>query len=388
MKVLYFCPDLPGERASGGAQAHRYFIDEFYKIFGKNLTVIGISSLKNFVDYPPHIRPVQLDKKNFLTLFIDQVRAFSYPFKIVSRSSKKGCIIVNEALESMQYDVIVIDHFDSLSLISISELKKIKKPIVYISHNIESKLLFDISNLHPRYKIKHWLAKLDLYKIKKMEDELLKLSSTVIFLSEDDLLDANKQGNQKFYSHVPAVLKEIDVNHSTQRGTKKILFSINYKFRPNLHALEWLISSFSSELTKIKSEVKIIVTGLPAGALPKTTSSNVEYKAFLPTTEFLGLYKQVDLFICPIKYGSGVKMKIVEALQNNVPVLAFAESWRGLSNVCKGGVLPEEPSEAAFFVDEIIKNEMRLEEISVDQTHCFNELIMSQTQIIDIIKNL
>jgi glycosyltransferase involved in cell wall biosynthesis len=181
---------------------------------------------------------------------------------------------------------------------------------------------------------------------------IMKHAHATIFLSSYDMSQAKSRYQiNKIYSHIPGSLINHNVRKCEANERLYLLFSCNINFLPNRSALEWIATQLSPQLLKMDCKINIIVTGVSDADVPSAwRQPNVQYIGFLNEANFRDLFGSVSGFLCPIEFGSGIKMKIIEALQAGLPVFATAKSWRGLEKVGENYILPSSPVEAAQFI--------------------------------------
>ena len=68
------------------------------------------------------------------------------------------------------------------------------------------------------------------------------------------------------------------------------------------------------------------------------------------------IYKKGGVFLSPIRYGSGIKIKIIEAALSHLPIIATPESLEGLGLVKNESVLVYESSEELANILEFVND--------------------------------
>lgn len=86
--------------------------------------------------------------------------------------------------------------------------------------------------------------------------------------------------------------------------------------------------------------------------------------------DLIEIYKRTDIFVCPTRLGSGIKIKIFDALRCGKPIIAHASSVRGLGQKIQG---LEAYSDASEFVDCYTKIRSRFKEPRQFQKEIFAE---------------
>lgn len=125
--------------------------------------------------------------------------------------------------------------------------------------------------------------------------------------------------------------EEICKRHEIASTSTIVLFSGTLDYFPNAKAVEMIYSVIAPSLA-FKKEVQFLITG-------RLQKREYEYlkKLHHPQVHFIGevldvdLYMQAaDVFIIPILDSSGVKLKLLQALSNHTPVIAFKSAANGL----------------------------------------------------------
>ena len=66
----------------------------------------------------------------------------------------------------------------------------------------------------------------------------------------------------------------------------------------------------------------------------------------------------------PLRYGAGVKGKVVEAIYNGAPIVTTSVGSEGIPDVEKVLLVKDQPDEFAETVVELYKDEKRLEDLA------------------------
>jgi len=110
-----------------------------------------------------------------------------------------------------------------------------------------------------------------------------------------------------------------------------MLFLGGFRHDPNRVALEWFVEGVLPRITARRPEARLILVGADApqrhpyaGRAPA-----IEIRGFVEDVrEPLGRYA---VFICPIRNGSGVRVKLLEAFASGIPVVSTRLGAEGLA---------------------------------------------------------
>jgi glycosyltransferase involved in cell wall biosynthesis len=98
---------------------------------------------------------------------------------------------------------------------------------------------------------------------------------------------------------------------------------------PNVDALRWFVNDVLPFIVERIPEARIIVTGADAPPdVVKLASGAVRLTGYVD--DLAALYADARVAIAPIRFGAGVKIKAVEAIQYGVPVVATTTGAEGI----------------------------------------------------------
>jgi O-antigen biosynthesis protein len=98
---------------------------------------------------------------------------------------------------------------------------------------------------------------------------------------------------------------------------------------PNVDALAWFVSEVLPRVHEVRPEIRLRVTGAnPPPAARALAGPSVELVGFTP--DLRTAYEAARVVTVPMRYGAGVKVKCIEALQYGVPVVATTVGAEGL----------------------------------------------------------
>ena len=100
---------------------------------------------------------------------------------------------------------------------------------------------------------------------------------------------------------------------------------------PNLDAVLWFAREiFPLVLEEEPEMVWHIVGGNPPEEVQALASERIQVHGYIPDEELNALYRQVRLVVAPLRYGAGVKGKVVECIYHQCPLLTTAAGVEGL----------------------------------------------------------
>jgi len=144
-----------------------------------------------------------------------------------------------------------------------------------------------------------------------------------------------------------------------------MLFLGSFRHLPNLTAIQWFCRESLPRIVERHPQTRVIVVGSdppPLHAFGDPTGA-LELAGYVPDVRLL--LQQTAVFICPVRSGSGVRVKLLEAFASGIPVVSTYVGAEGLARndgeIC---LLADDPLEFANKVIELFDNPARGEELA------------------------
>ena len=121
---------------------------------------------------------------------------------------------------------------------------------------------------------------------------------------------------------------------------KNLLFVGGFNHKPNYDAILWFLDEIFPKIIEKNSEIKVIIVGsnMP-NDIKEKESEKIIIKGFVSDEELLELYKSSRLVIVPLRYGAGIKGKVIEAFYNGVPVITTNVGIEGMKNASNVAII-------------------------------------------------
>ncbi|MDZ4799675.1 MAG: glycosyltransferase [Bryobacteraceae bacterium] len=144
------------------------------------------------------------------------------------------------------------------------------------------------------------------------------------------------------------------------RRPKTMLFLGSFRHLPNQEALQWFVRQVLPLIRAVIPNAKLVVVGSdppPRHALPGIGDS-VELRGFVPDVrEPLG---ECAIFVCPILSGSGMRVKLLEAMASGIPIVSTRIGAEGLAeNDGEYVLLADDPKTFADYCVDLMSNQER-----------------------------
>jgi glycosyltransferase involved in cell wall biosynthesis len=110
------------------------------------------------------------------------------------------------------------------------------------------------------------------------------------------------------------------------RYNRKLIFVGNFEHSPNIDAVRFL-QKISNDIPK---DIEILIYGSKSKQVLTSLNLSNSFQVMGEIDNIADAYAQGGIFISPLRFGGGVKIKIIEAALSGLPIIATQESVEGL----------------------------------------------------------
>ncbi len=381
MKIVFLCNQFPYPPISG----MRRKILIFAKYLKENNNKIYLFSLtppqKEFKEKIFDEIVIAKESK-FIDKLISLTKGlFKKPIQISIYNNSKNMKFFKKYVKSIKPDIIFIDYIRSgdyglglnlPKIINYDDPQSLKyKRMEEFLDEIENPFGEGIDFL-PKFLRKIFLFKIfkkiilkyEIYTLKKYEREISKHYNLVLTNSKEDALYL-KKNNVKNTEFFPPLIDKEFYKIQIQKKKDIITFVGKMDYPPNPHAVLYFIREILPKLEKNYSgefEFQVIGAKTPEWMFKL---SNEKIKIVGEVKDIRPYLAQSKVFVAPLKFGAGIKVKILEAMALGVPVVTTSVGIQGMD--IKNGIhlfVEDEAEEFAKRVIILLKDENLRNEIS------------------------
>ncbi|MGM9969516.1 MAG: glycosyltransferase [Anaeroplasma sp.] len=160
-------------------------------------------------------------------------------------------------------------------------------------------------------------------KWKKIEYDIFNKVDLIYYPSINEIDEIHKI-NQELNAKVlqPYLYSNLKYKNYVPSKREGLLFVGGFRHSPNYDGIMWFIKDIFPKLIKAMPNIKLIVAGsYPPQELLDVASKNIIIRGFVSDEELNELYNTVKLVVVPLRFGAGIKGKVIEAMANCVPVI-------------------------------------------------------------------
>ncbi|MHB1167466.1 MAG: glycosyltransferase family 4 protein [Carboxydocellales bacterium] len=214
-------------------------------------------------------------------------------------------------------------------------------------------------NLWNRYKfdsgVKKFAAYLEYRRMQKYEISLAKRFDRVITVSERDHVAVGSPSNGLI------IPNGVDLQAFTykriNRSNLEIVFVGNLSYFPNIDGVKWFCKDVFPLIKSVIPEAHLSIVGAnpTREILNLQKNTGIVVTGWVPDVSYY--LKRASVAVCPIRAGSGMQLKVLEAMASGSPLVVTSQVYKGLRARPREHLLvADEPQEFAHQVVHLLTN--------------------------------
>ncbi|MFI5222314.1 MAG: glycosyltransferase family 4 protein [Bacteroidia bacterium] len=329
---------VPWPLKDGGSIGY-YNFTKGYHDAGCEVTVAALNTSKHFV----HMNYLPEDFKelaDWRTCFIDNrvkpfdafVNLFSNGSYNISRFiSKEFELLLEKILKEKKFDVVV---FESLFVAPYLDLvrKNTEALLVLRQHNVEHRIWSALAE-EENNPLRKWYIELLAKRLEKFEISQLNKFDALTTVTENDAEDFKKMGCTKriFISPTGMDISKLKPDHSKVEWNS-IFHLGSMEWMPNQQAILWFIKNVWNKISEKNPDLKFYIAGrgMPDSFL-KLNEKNIVVSG--EVEDALKFIQSKNVMIVPLFSGSGIRIKILEAMALGKPVISTSLGVQGIEGM-------------------------------------------------------
>lgn len=193
---------------------------------------------------------------------------------------------------------------------------------------------------------------ISLGKLMDEEIERIKCFDEVFCISNDERIFYEKITGKSMYFLPHLLPPEFKVKAKPLQKRRWDIYFIGFNNPFNVAGLEWFLKDVYPLLDK---KIRIVLVGSATKNI-ENKYANVDIIPFAPKLE--DIYADVKIAICPMFQGTGMKVKVVEAMAQGLPVVCNERGVDGLPDKTMCGCLvTQEAGQFADYLNRLVRNE-------------------------------
>jgi glycosyltransferase involved in cell wall biosynthesis len=337
MKILQLCNKVPYPAKDGGTIAMLNLSKSFAKL-GHEVTILAMNTPKHNTSMKEI--PDELKKLiDFNLVFVDtRIRPFVLFMNLLFSEKPYNAIrFINNAFEQKLVGLLKSKEFDIIQLEGlylvpyISTIKKYSSVTIALrAHNIESEIWSRIRSVTTN-PLKRFYFGVISKRLDEFEENCLNKYDLLVPITERDAATYKGLGNNKPVKVISTGISKQNFKKSNENFSRKKLFFIGaLDWIPNQEGLIWFMDKVWMKLIKKYSDLELHIAGRNA---PNWFKKKCTEMGSIFHGEVDNAHKFMDanhIMIVPLFAGSGMRIKIIEAMARSKVVVTTSIGAEGL----------------------------------------------------------
>ncbi|MBI2257381.1 MAG: glycosyltransferase [Flavobacteriia bacterium] len=253
-------------------------------------------------------------------------------------------------LENKLIDLLKDNYFDFIIVESIFLLlylpiirKNSDAKIIVRTHNVEYRLWKQSAKKEKSFFKKYYFNKIS-NQLKKFELSVLNQVDGILCITENDRDFFRRRGIKTRMIAFP-VFMDVKKQYEVDYSTNDFCFIGSMNWKPNIEAVNWIAYGILPKIKKMYPDIKIHIAGSNMSSSMKRMGNQnlIIHGRVEDVYHFMSKH---GTLLVPLKTGSGVRIKILEALSAGIPIIATDKAKEGILVTSKkeylGGNMSEE----------------------------------------------
>jgi glycosyltransferase involved in cell wall biosynthesis len=389
MKILILCSKVPFPPKDGGSIA-TLGLAKGLAGNSNEITILTLNTRKHFVSNEDLPDPLG-SKMKIITVFHNtKIRFFKALYNLLfSGEPYNGIRFVSRVFEAELVRLLTNEKYDIIQLEGpymgyyIPAIKKHSSACIALrAHNVEHEI-WERKSLNETNSVLRLYLEMLSDRIKKHEAKILNSIDLLVPISERDekILLKYNPGLKSLIT--PAGVDAENYPLPEDPEYPSLFFIGSLDWMPNQEGLEWFIDNVWPEVKK-DNRIRFHVAGrnAPAWLKNKLLEANIEFQGEIDKAyEFMNRYA---IMVSPVFSGSGIRVKILEAMMMGKAVISTSIGSEGISYTDgENIILADDPSTFARCIREYSSDRKKYNNISsngrIFVMERFNNLAFSKT---------
>jgi polysaccharide biosynthesis protein PslH len=249
------------------------------------------------------------------------------PFTVGRHYAPGVMTAIARARRQLPFDVVYCDH---LSMLEYG--RRLDLPIVHDAHNVEHRIVQRFAGTLPRAGVRRVVFEWEGRRLQTYEQAAYRRCALIFAVSDVDA--ATIAG---YAPDVPVVAVPIAVAAAavtpveTLTEAPEVLFVGTLDWPPNAEAVRFLLDDIWPRVRREVPDARLTIVGRGARPGDAGRDPSVRFTGWVPDVE--PWFRQSRVMVVPLRSGSGMRVKILDAFARGVPVVSTAVGIEGIAAV-------------------------------------------------------
>lgn len=167
---------------------------------------------------------------------------------------------------------------------------------------------------------------------------------------------------------IPLYAFDLTDEVASPQGRRDILLVAGFAHAPNVDAALWFVNDVLPLVEREVPDVRVSLVGSnPRPEVLALASERIEVTGYISDARLEEFYAHARVAVAPLRFGGGVKGKVLEALCHGVPCVTTSVGMQGLAGANSFMCVAEEPAAMAEHIVELLRDDARWLDVSSAQ---------------------
>ncbi len=257
------------------------------------------------------------------------------PFSVAAQPSRRARDEAADLLANDRFDVVHVQQLQALPKAEPALARHV--PVVLRAENVESELWSGLAAVRPSLRP---FAAFEAGRLRRFEARAMLRVSVTVALTETDAARLRRLAPDARVEIVPAPMPAVLPAGAERLAGDPSLVLVSSGWFPNQDGVVWFVRSIWPAIAAALPEARLHVFG----AVKEATGAGIERHD--APSDSQAAFAEGSVLIVPLRMGSGVRIRILEAWARGVPVVATPAAVDGLGVDDGRGVRVADTAEA------------------------------------------
>ncbi len=233
------------------------------------------------------------------------------PFTVLKYQNRTLIAQAEKLLKEQEFDALVADRLPSM----VNVPAQTPCPVVFIDHNVESLVFARFAQVERR-PLARWYLEMQARRLKRFERAACERADLCIALSDVDLRTLREQGGVRRGAVVPPGV-DLDFFQPVDKPPRphSIVFSGSMDSWQNVNCAQWFAFEVLPLIQKELPDASFTIVGRNPRPAVRTLEQRCQNVRVTGSVDDVRPHiAEAEVFVIPLRFGSGVRLKLFEAL--------------------------------------------------------------------------
>ena len=203
--------------------------------------------------------------------------------------------------------------------------------------------------------------------MKKIEMEIFNKVDVIHVVGSYEYKILKEKFENKIIRNIPLYIYEKHYHNIEKDFSKRkdLIFVGGFLHRPNIDAVRWFSKEiYPKILEKFPGMIFHIVGSNITDEIMQMNSKNIKIEGYLPDKDLHILYQKCRIAVVPLRFGAGIKGKIVGAAYNQIPIVTTSIGGEGLDYSIGAFIIEDNEDSIAKAICDLYEDYTKLKQMS------------------------